>query len=81
MHFRLFPSVVLNLRKKLKVSPRKILRPAEAFVQKLSQAKDFQDFIRIQTEYMQTQFHAFTEQTKSLTETFTKAASGSMKNY
>jgi len=29
---------------------------AQEFVQKLSQAKDFQDIIRIQTEFMQTQF-------------------------
>jgi hypothetical protein len=34
----------------------------------LSQAKDFQDIIRIQTEFMQMQFSVFAEQTKSLTE-------------
>ena len=32
----------------------------------LSQAKDFQDIIRIQTEFMQIQFSVFAEQTKSL---------------
>jgi hypothetical protein len=34
----------------------------------LSQAKDFQDILRIQTEFMQMQFSVFAEQTKSLTE-------------
>jgi hypothetical protein len=47
---------------------------AQDHVHKLSQAKDFQDIIRIQTEFMQTQFGVFVEQTKSLTEAFTKAA-------
>ena len=52
---------------------------ARDFVHKLSQAKDFQDIIRIQTEFMQTQFSVFTEQTKSLTEAFTKAATTTVK--
>jgi hypothetical protein len=51
---------------------------AKEFVQKLSQAKDFQDIIRIQTEFMQTQFGVCAEQTKGLTEAFTKAASGAV---
>jgi hypothetical protein len=49
-------------------------------VQSLSQAKDLQDALRIQTEYMQKQFQAFGEQTKSLTESFTKATTGVVKN-
>jgi hypothetical protein len=52
---------------------------ARDFVHKLSQAKDFQDIIRIQTEFMQTQFSVFTEQSKSLTEAFTKAATTTVK--
>jgi len=51
---------------------------AQEFVQKLSQAKDFQDIIRIQTEFMQTQFSVCAEQTKALTEAFTKAASSAV---
>ena len=41
-------------------------------VHKLSQAKDFQDAARIQTEFMQTQWHSFGEQAKSLGETYIK---------
>jgi hypothetical protein len=53
---------------------------AQKFVQKLGQAKDFQDAMQIQTEYMQSQFQAFGEQTRSLAESFTKATTGAVKN-
>jgi hypothetical protein len=43
------------------------------------EAKDFQDIIRTQTEYMQTQFGICAEQTKGLTEAFTKAAMSAVK--
>ncbi len=52
---------------------------ANEYVRKLTEAKDFQDVIRIQTEFMQAQFNAFGEQTKSLAETFTKAATEAVK--
>ncbi len=52
---------------------------ARDFAHKLSQAKDFQDIIRIQTEFIQTQFSVFAEQTKGLTEAFTKAATNTVK--
>ncbi|MGB8619052.1 MAG: phasin family protein, partial [Pseudolabrys sp.] len=42
-------------------------------------AKDFQDFWRIQTEFMQAQWKAFTEQTKELSEAATKSATNMMK--
>jgi phasin family protein len=48
-------------------------------VNKLSQAKDLQDVIRIQTEFMQTQFNALTEQTRNLGDTLSKAATGAVK--
>ena len=35
------------------------------FVHKLSEAKDFQDALRLQTEFMQSQFAALGEQTKN----------------
>jgi hypothetical protein len=43
----------------------------------LTQAKDFQDIFRIQTEFMQAQLKEFDEQTRSLGEAFTKAAATS----
>ncbi len=41
---------------------------------KLLRAKDFQDILRIQTEFFQTQLRALTEQSSALDETATKAA-------
>jgi hypothetical protein len=41
---------------------------------KLLRAKDFQDILRIQTEFFQTQLRALTEQSKDLSETATRAA-------
>ena len=68
-----------ELAEKMKSYTEKNIATAQDYVQKLSQAKDFQDLIRIQTEFMQTQFQAFGEQTKSLGEAFTKAAAEAMK--
>ena len=42
---------------------------------KLLRAKDFQDVVRIQTEFFQTQLKALTEQSKDLCGTATKVAS------
>ena len=41
---------------------------------KLLRAKDFQDVVRIQAEFFQTQLRALTEQSKNLGETATQAA-------
>ena len=46
------------------------------FVQRLSQAKNFQDVVRLQTEFIQMQFGSFNEQAKNLSETYTKAMEG-----
>ena len=50
-----------------------------AFVQKLSQAKNFEEVVKIQTEFMQTQMNSFNDQAKILSEIYTKAAEGAMK--
>ena len=44
------------------------------FVQRLAQAKDFQDALRIQAEFMQSQFTALSEQTRSLGEAYARSA-------
>ena len=64
---------------KLKSYAEKNITATNEYVLKLSQAKDLQEAIRIQTEFVQTQFNAFGEQTKSLAETFTKAATEAVK--
>jgi len=50
-----------------------------AFVQKLSQAKNFQDVVKIQTEFMETQMNSFNEQAKILGEIYSKAARDAIK--
>jgi hypothetical protein len=43
-------------------------------LRKLSQAKDFTEVVRIQTDFMQSQFNAFGEQAKGLSEACSKTA-------
>ncbi|MFZ2082679.1 MAG: phasin family protein [Xanthobacteraceae bacterium] len=50
-----------------------------AFVQKLSQAKNFQDVVKIQTGFMETQMSSFNEQAKIIGEIYTKAAAETIK--
>ena len=64
---------------KLKSYAEKNIAVTNEYALKLSQAKDLQEAIRIQTEFVQTQFNAFGEQTKSLAETFTKAATEAVR--
>jgi hypothetical protein len=46
---------------------------------KLSQARDFQEVFRIQTEFMQKQMNSFAEQARSLGEAYNKAATDATK--
>ena len=64
---------------KLKSYAEKNIAATNEYVSKLSEAKDLQEVIRIQTEFMQTQFNVLGEQTKSLGEAFTKAATEAVK--
>jgi hypothetical protein len=50
-----------------------------AFVQKLSQAKNFQDVVKIQAKFMETQMNSFNEQAKILGEIYANAAKDAMK--
>jgi hypothetical protein len=68
-----------DLGEKLKTYTDKNISAAHELAHKLSQAKDLQDVVRIQTEFMQMQLNAFGEQAKSLGEEFTKIATGVMK--
>jgi enolase len=68
----------------LKSHAEKNIDLVQEFVHKLSDAKDFPDALRVQTEFMQSQFAAFGEQTKNLSEAYGKSAarvfSSSFKN-
>jgi hypothetical protein len=77
--FSFYPVGGTELAEKMNSYTAQNISAARDFVHKLSQAKDFQDIIRIQTEFMQTQFSALAEQTKSLTEVFTRAATSTVK--
>jgi len=68
-----------ELEEKLRSYAEKNIAAANEYVRKLGEAKDFQEVIRIQTEFMQAQFNAFGEQTKSLSEAFTKTITEAVK--
>jgi len=53
---------------------------AFGFAQKLTQAKDLPDLVRIQTEFMQTQLKSVSEQAKDLAESAGKVATDALKN-
>jgi hypothetical protein len=74
-----FPSGGTEFGEKLKRFAEKNVAATHQFIQQLSQAKDFQDALRIQTEFMQTQMQAFAEQATSLAEAFTKTAASEVK--
>ena len=73
------PSGGTELGEKLKSYAEKNVATTYDFVKQLSQAKDFQEMVRIQTEFMQSLVNAFGEQTRSLGEAYTKAASDVVK--
>jgi hypothetical protein len=73
------PWLDTDLNQKMKTFTEQNIAAASEFAQKASKAKDFQDFWRIQTEFMQAQWKAFTEQTKDLGESATKSATNVMK--
>jgi hypothetical protein len=69
-----------NLNRILLSHATKNVTATFAFVQKLSQAKNFQDVVKIQTEFMQSQMNLFNEEAKILGEMYTKAAAETMKH-
>ena len=70
-----------DLAEKMKTYTEKNISAYAECVGKLSQAKDFQEVFRIQTEFMQTQFSSFAEQARSLGEAYTKAATDATKPF
>jgi hypothetical protein len=74
-----FPSGGTEFGEKLKGFAEKNVAATREFIKQLSHAKDFQDVLRIQTEFMQTQMRAFAEQATSLAEAFTKTAASEVK--
>ena len=50
------------------------------FAQKILQAKDFQELVRVQTEFVQSQMNVLSEQVKDMGNTISKASTDSMKS-
>ena len=69
-----------ELNQKMTDYVRQNVDTAFDFAQRLTQAKNVQDLMRIQTEYFQTQLSSLTEQAKDLGETATKAAAGKTRS-
>jgi len=74
-----YPTGGTEFWEKLKGYAERNVSTTHEFVKKLSHAKDFQEMVRIQTEFMQSLANAFGEQTKSLTEAYTKTAADTLK--
>ncbi len=68
------PSGGTEFGEKLKSYAEANLATTHEFVRQLSHVKDFSEMVRIQTEFMQSVVNAMGEQTKDLTEAYTKAA-------
>ncbi len=71
--------VNIDLNKKLLSYATQNVTAAVGLVQKLSQAKDVEQVVKIQTEFMSQQLNSFNEQTKTIIEICTKAAQDATK--
>jgi hypothetical protein len=60
----------VNLNKKLMSYATDNVTAAVGLVQKLSQAKNLEDAVKIQTEFMNKQLDSFNEQTKTIVEMY-----------
>jgi hypothetical protein len=76
-----YPWGSMDLAEKMKTYTEKNISAFVEYVRKLSQAKTFQEFFRIQTEFMQTQLNSFTEQARSLGDAYSKAATDATKPF
>ena len=74
-----FPWGNTNLNRILLSNATQNVTAVFAFVQKLSHAKNFEEVVKIQTEFMEAQMTSFNEQAKILGEIYAKAAQDAMK--
>jgi hypothetical protein len=68
------PTGGTELGEKLKEYTDKNITSVQEFLKSLSEAKDFLDVVRIQTEFMHSQMNAFGEQAKGFAEAYIKPA-------
>ncbi len=74
-----YPTGGTDFGEKIKSYAEKNIAATHEFVKRVVQTKDVQEMARIQTEFLQDQFKNFGEQTQSLGESFTKAATDAAK--
>ena len=74
-----FPTGGTELGEKLKDQSVQNVTAVHDLVKRLSQAKDFEEALRIQTEFIQSQFQAFGEQMRGLGEVYSKEAVSEVK--
>jgi hypothetical protein len=74
-----FPWSNTNLNRILLTNATQNITATLAFVQKLSQATNFEEVVKLQTEFMGTQMNSFNQQAKVVSEIYTKAAKDAMK--
>jgi hypothetical protein len=74
-----FPWSNTNLNRVLLSNATQNVAATFAFVQRLSQTKNFQDVVKIQSDFMETQMKLFNDQARVLTEIYAKAAEDAMK--
>ena len=68
-----------NLNRVLLSNATQNVTTAFAFMHKLSQARSFQEVVKIQTEFMEKQMNSFSEQAKVIGEIYTQAAQDATK--
>jgi hypothetical protein len=69
-----------DLNKRMQGYMEQNITAASDFAKKLTQAKDISEFWSIQSEFLQAQWRAFSEQTMELGEAMTKGATGVLKD-
>ena len=74
-----FPTGGTEIGKKLKDQSVQNVAAVHDLVKRLSQAKDFEEAFRIQTEFIQSQLQAFGEQMRSLGEVYSREAASEVK--
>jgi hypothetical protein len=74
------PWSTTELNKKLLSCATDNVIAAVDLVQKLSRAKNLEDVVKIQTEFMSQQLYSFNDQTKTIVEICTKAAQHTTKH-
>jgi hypothetical protein len=74
-----FPWSNTNLNRILLSNATQNMAATFGYMQKLGQAKNLQEVVQIQTEFMETQMKSFNDQARVLSEIYAKAATDAMK--